>query len=405
MENGAYLVSVTVKGEAGEGTLDIPLNSIATKPVTMPPWMVIILLGLAFILVSLFVSMLYAAALNSTKPADQRVATSDRIRAVIVTMAGTGFLSWLLYGGWNWWQAEDAHYKNNRMYRALKMEAQSRFSDNQATRLVSLSLDSESLRRRAGFAADHGKLMHLFAIRTPQLDAFAHLHPFFRENGEFEFQFPPLPGGDYLLYGDVAYEDGFSETATSLVHIPKLPESSQFRNAVIENSGQLSDPICGIVSLEELQIDPDAPIKPDPDDSWHLSLSDASETQAIIPLAEGLRMEWKTGPRSMVGETSEMSFRIIDAQGRPTSIQPYLGMNGHAVVRKTDGMVYSHLHPSGTTIMPTMKKNEVSRSNATSVSFPYLFPMAGDYQLWVQLRHNNRVYTGTFTTHVQDALQ
>ena len=39
---------------------------------------------------------------------------------------------------------------------------------------------------------------------------------------------------------------------------------------------------------------------------------------------------------------------VRERDGRPASLEPYLGMPGHAVVAREDGSVFIHLHPMGT---------------------------------------------------------
>jgi hypothetical protein len=97
-------------------------------------------------------------------------------------------------------------------------------------------------------------------------------------------------------------------------------------------------------------------------------------------------------------------------------------MLGHAVVRRSDGEVFTHLHPLGTISMATQelferREGEPLDTNSASmtsqrwaanpvgggneVAFPYAFPRAGDYRMWVQVRTSGRVLTGVFDVRVK----
>jgi metallophosphoesterase superfamily enzyme len=100
-------------------------------------------------------------------------------------------------------------------------------------------------------------------------------------------------------------------------------------------------------------------------------------------------------------------------------------MAGHCVARRSDGAVFTHLHPSGTISMAAQQlfirrenaggpyaalptTNDIASGPARSgreneVTFPYAFPRPGNYRLWVQVRMNGRVLTGTFGVRVKAA--
>ena len=106
-------------------------------------------------------------------------------------------------------------------------------------------------------------------------------------------------------------------------------------------------------------------------------------------------------------------------------------MMSHAAVLRTDGAVFSHLHPAGNFSMaaqsffeakleretggvggmPTemdhskmdhskMGHGSHSSSGVSSISLPYEFPAAGDYRIWVQIKIDGRVMTAVFDATV-----
>ena len=100
-------------------------------------------------------------------------------------------------------------------------------------------------------------------------------------------------------------------------------------------------------------------------------------------------------------------------------------MMSHAVVTRDDGAVFVHLHPSGSASMVAQQifRQRVAGDTArtedgrlilreddhaqhagpavSSVSFPYEFPQPGRYRVWVQVKRDGRVLTGTFDADVR----
>jgi hypothetical protein len=150
-----------------------------------------------------------------------------------------------------------------------------------------------------------------------------------------------------------------------------------------------------------------------------------------------------------------LKFSVLDEDGNPALLQPYLGMGGHAVVMKDDGTVYIHLHPVGSysiasqqtmlsrfenekgpfdfdnrpksvafmdsvdriiehldamaeedrnkILMAGMQHDQFDASHPehSIVSFPYSFPEPGKYRIWVQMKRNGRVLNSAFDAVVE----
>jgi len=117
------------------------------------------------------------------------------------------------------------------------------------------------------------------------------------------------------------------------------------------------------------------------------------------------------------GRLLDLGFELDGPDGRPVaSLEPYMGMGGHVLIVRHDFDVFAHVHPTGTLggrmAMPathaTMTPEEhaehmrlmATRIEGGRVSFPYGFPSAGRYRLFVQVKHGGSVRTGVFDLDV-----
>ena len=88
-----------------------------------------------------------------------------------------------------------------------------------------------------------------------------------------------------------------------------------------------------------------------------------------------------------------------------------MGMAGHAMIVARDFTVFAHVHPTGSVPMAAMALVEgasvvdhahhLGMKFAPRVQFPVVFPRAGDYRLFVQIKRNERVETAAFDLKVR----
>jgi hypothetical protein len=438
MTPGAYSVDVTVEGARGKGTLAVPVNSMATNTRPMPRAQVIVLSALATVLF-LGGLKIAGAIFGESRLEPGVLPTRKDRRQGRAAMALTGVvLSLLLFGGEKWWEFEDRNYRNNALYKPLPVSAQVRAEHDQP--ILKIKVDASERRGRwTPLIPDHGKLMHLFLIRAGTPEAFAHLHPVNRGGEEFEAPLPPLPAGQYHVYADVTHEDGFSETLIATAEIP--PASLAMKRLWL---GDAAEPICSVATAQMLAANLFFP--PDPDDSWNMGggatallprrkdLSQDAE-RLVADAGGGYKIIWEN-PESMTRNLdASLRFKLLTPDNQPAQIEPYMGMLGHAVVRREDGAVFAHIHPVGTFSMAAQEffvsgklpkrsrlpaesgmlpekqslrgadlhgshTNRIGVGVAGEISFPYAFPEPGSYRFWIQMKSQGTVLTGVFETTV-----
>ena len=423
MRGGSYNVRVTVSGLLGSGTAAVPLNSAALKQPAMSRPLVAILLGLGAILFLSAGCLAGAAARESTLTSDRLPAQPEIKRGRLVTIGSLAIVALGIYACAIRWQNMDREFRNNALYKPLPVTATVR--TNGTLRLLQLepSQDRVLASQWDTLVADHGKLMHLFLLREPDFDAFAHLHPVRRDARNFEAVLPALPAGDYRLYAEVTHENGLTETLTASV---PLAASSVQVPQLAGRSNMLDEAFC--LSPVSVGNSPQ-PFALDADDSWHIGR--ASARAAIPPslssrLMGGASMLFQNGNNLVENKEASLRFLVFEADGRPARLKPYMGMLGHAVVRRSDGEVFTHLHPVGTISMAAgdvLLRREAGvdgnlsqtsgmlgkvsgdaedsdSREANEVTFPYAFPRSGDYRVWVQVRIGVQVLTGVFDVKV-----
>jgi hypothetical protein len=418
MSFGAYSIEVKIHGPAGEGSVEIPVTSVATSQLPLPQYLGNILLALGAVLVFGGLAIVVGAVRDSTLPPgavpDSRARWKGRIAGTI-TFAIVAFL---LVGGWRWWNSEERDFRQRLRGGAWPdMEVSVRTEGSQ--RILELTLGQQALASDSSISLlpDHGKLLHLFLIREGTADAIGHIHPVRKKDKTFQVAIPPLPEGRYKIFCDLTLSPGLSFTATNSIQIPPLPAGG-------------TNPIA---------------LEPDPDDSWATypaeSIVAANTNNVTFTFPTGQRVIWKAHPPLRAHQDAGLQFEILDASGNPVPLEPYMGMMSHVAVMRRDEGVFAHLHPMGNFSMAAQGyfQSKLARESGKSaqpdamadmpgmagmagmsgmdhskmghmmhpmaggaslITLPYEFPTPGDYRLWVQFKTADQVMTAVFDATV-----
>jgi hypothetical protein len=386
MVAGSWQVRITVEGDAGRGQTSVPVDALATRTLTMDRRLALVLAPLAIFIACGFIAIVGASVGQAQTEPGEETSPLRRRRAWIARGVATLFVGGLLAFG-NWWWTVEADAYARYIYKPLELKPVLGASGE-----LSLSLRDPgwlSTRVVDDLVTDHGHVMHLFLVRTPGLDRLLHLHPKSTDAGAFTQRLPGADAGRYRLFGDIVHGTGLAETAVADLTLPALAPSA---------------------------LDGDDSTATAPD----VARFEPDRTTAQLG-ADG-RMVWVRDPGPLrVTRPYQLTFRVEDGRGAPAAdLELYMGMPGHAIVVRRDLSVFAHVHPSGTAAMASMalatstlpkaaapatadlhaSHGVQSTQSPATVSFPYGFPQAGDYRLFIQVRRRGVVETGVFDLRV-----
>ena len=405
MTRSSYLVNVTVDGAAGRGTASVPVVAQATARLGMGAGTGWALAALGALLVAGLVTLVVSAVREGVLPAGAAPDPRRRRRARVAGVVAGAVCVLALTGGRRWWTAVDRDY-GRYMYRPLASTASVRPGAPGAPATLRFTV-TDSLffsKRQTPLMPDHGKLMHLFAVReraaAGDADAvIAHLHPARVDSASFDAALPtrpPLPGGRYRLYADVVHESGLARTLVATVDLPA--DRARAATAAYPFAGGADDG----------------------DDAWFAGA--VTPARATAPLGDGLTLAMVSAARVPAGRDTALRFVVRGVGGAVAEVEPYLGMAGHAMVLRDDGGVFVHLHPAGSVSMAAQERllrrergdtvlhgaeqpaaagpHDAHAADAVTypgeLAFPFAFPRPGAYRVWVQVRHGGHVRTAAF---------
>jgi hypothetical protein len=363
MASGSWQVRLAVDGAAGVGTASVPVAAVPLATLKMKTGMIVGLGALGLFLLVSMAGLVGAAVREARLPPGAAPNPTWRRRAIAATAGTAVVLALVGLLGVKWFDVKAANYAET-IYHPTPVAASLRGD----------VLDLKVTPANRDYLPDHGHLMHLYAIRQPEMDAVFHLHPELVAAGDFRITLPGMPAGTYALYGDVVHGTGFPET---LVARLVVPEGLPANKLAAEDAEALPPPLS------------------------------AGALGTSYKLPDGYTMIWDR-PAAITATTPYVfRFRLVGPDGQPAKdMRPYLGMAGHAAFVKTDGTVFAHTHPEGSAAMAAMDMANggmagMHEAVGTEVGFPYGFPSAGAYRIFVQMKHGETVETGVFDARVQ----
>lgn len=205
------------------------------------------------------------------------------------------------------------------------------------------------------FATVHDKRYHLFVI-SQDLEYYAHVHPEQQTDGSWALNVTVPKAGYYKLYSDFLPAGGTPQ----VVALPLV--TAGFRGDLASSGALLR-----------------------PDRVLNKNVGDM--TVAMSLPAGGF----------VAGREETFACHLTERRGgAPVSdIEPYLAAWGHTLVMSEDTQSVVHAHP-----VELVPAGEPSARGGPTITFKALFPKAGRYRLWTQLKRHEEVVTAVFTVDV-----
>ncbi|BAY35468.1 hypothetical protein NIES2107_73800 (plasmid) [Nostoc carneum NIES-2107] len=208
---------------------------------------------------------------------------------------------------------------------------------------ISILIDVQDLegKKITKFDTFQEKLMHLIIVSN-DLQHFSHLHPTYKDNGQFEIAASFPQAGGYTFFSDY------------------------------KPTGQTEQ-----VSVLKTQVTGNSIAAPAIDLNRSKTFND---TKVNLALSE---------PTVKAGKEVTLMFKLQDTSNNQslTDLEPYLGEKGHLVIlRQSTSLTaadYIHAHA-------------LKNTPAGQVHFMTNFPQPGKYKLWGQFNRNGKIITADF---------
>ncbi|HIK07392.1 MAG TPA: hypothetical protein IGS40_22325 [Trichormus sp. M33_DOE_039] len=212
---------------------------------------------------------------------------------------------------------------------------------------ISLLIDVQDIEGKAiaKFDTFQEKLMHLIIV-SDDLQFFSHLHPIYKNNGQFKVEASFPQAGGYTFFSDYKPTGQTEQISVLKTQVPGIS-----------------------IAAPEIDIKRSKTF---------------NDTQVNLALSE---------QTVKAGKEVTLMFKLQDAANNQplTDLQPYLGEKGHLVIlrQSTSLTAADYIHAHALNNAPTGQ-----------VHFMTSFSQAGKYKLWGQFNRNGKIITADFWINV-----
>ncbi len=388
MASGAYSVFVQVSGAQGDGTAIVPLNSVASQRLVMSPGMAALFAVAGSFVVILLVTIVGAAIREGRVPPGEEISESRQRRGWYGRGIAAALILTALFLGNKWWDIVDKDFRFERLYQPQSIQTK---LDTDAAGHQQLTLEflahfthrfhSADSRSRAADAPVPDSRTGRRSLRAPASPASISRGP--GQNRHHHRPTPPTRG---------------TKQTKSRHHARKRPDSNAHQ--------RIGNPAVRTPH-------PDTQSLAESDDA--VSLSAPTDTSRVT-FSEGFRLDRDFPNELAVNQETNLVFHLTTESGGEATLEPYLGMYGHLIIENADGTVFNHLHPLGSVSMVSQRQfaerekagylankplDQFCTAAVPELSFPYAFPKAGVYRLWLQTKTDGHILTGGYTLTVK----
>lgn len=204
------------------------------------------------------------------------------------------------------------------------------------------------------FATVHEKRFHLFVI-SQDLEHYDHVHPEQGADGSWSLPVTLPRAGYYRLYADFLPAGGTPQ----VIAMPLV--TSGFTGDIASSSAHL--------------------------------VPDRDLTKSVGSLKVSLALP--EAPLT-AGREEMFAFELVDRQtgAAVTDLEPYLAAWGHTLLLSEDTLSVVHAHP----VEPV--PDDPAARGGPVITFKAMFPKAGRYRLWTQMKRKGQLATAVFTIAV-----